>query len=90
MQNTNIETITTRESYIAWRTEWRAEYKALSREIRATKYQISNTFRAGEYAGRLQYQLHKQRIQANILLELREESKKQAAARTEAQRAEAA
>lgn len=80
-----IESITTRESYIAWRAEWRAEYKALSREIRATKYQISNTFRAGDYAGRLQSQLILLRDNANAMLELREESKKQAAARREAQ-----
>lgn len=74
-----IETITTRETYIAWRTEWRAEYKALSREIRATKYKISNTFRAGDYAGPLQNQLRKFRDEANVMLDARETAKKHAA-----------
>lgn len=74
---TNInETITSRETYIAWRTEWRATYKALSREIRATKYKISNTFRAGDYAGPLQNQLRKLRDEANEMLDTREAAKK--------------
>lgn len=77
--NTTIENITSRETYIAWRSEWRAEYKALSREIRGTKYKISNTFRSGEYAGRLQSELGSLRRKANLMLDARETAKKHAA-----------
>lgn len=83
---TNIETITTREAYIAWRSEWRTQYKALSREIRGTKYKISNTSRSGEYAGPLQNELRKLRIQANEMLEFRKEAKLLAGERRAAQR----
>ena len=84
---TNIkETITSRETYIAWRTGWRATYKALSREIRATKYKISNTFRAGDYAGPLQNQLRKLRDEANSMLDTREAAKKYAAEQREKSR----
>lgn len=85
MTNT-FENITSRETYIAFRSEWRAEYKALSREIRATKYKISNTFRAGEYAGPLQNQLRKLRDQANDALDTREAAKKYAAEQREKSR----
>ncbi len=83
---TNFENITTREAYIAWRSEWRAQYKALSREIRGTKYKISNTFRSGDYAGRLQNELRALQAKANSMLEDRKEAKLHAAEQRAAQR----
>lgn len=85
MTNT-FENITSRETYIKWRAEWRAEYKALSREIRATKYKIANTFRAGDYAGPLQAQVWKLRQRANEMLDARETGKKHAAEQRAKQR----
>ena len=87
---TNVNELNTREAFIAWRTEWRAEYKALSREIRGTKYKISNTFRAGEYAGPLQNQLSKLRAKANEMLDARETAKKLAAERKQQRQLEEA
>ena len=69
---------TNKETYLAYRSEWKANYKNLSQEIRALKVEINETQRAKGYAGSMQYQLLKLRKQATAMIEERKESKVEA------------
>lgn len=60
-----------RETYLAWRNAWRAEYKQQSQLIRDTKKMIREAHRSGGEAGPLQSTLHYQRLQANALMNAR-------------------
>ena len=47
MSLSNLE-FTNRETYIAWRAQWRAAYKQISTEIREGKTKLANQFREGD------------------------------------------
>ncbi len=65
-------TFNSRETYIAYRADWRARYKAKSQEIRANKAAQRASKSNDEVAG-LQSELHYLRIQANqMMVELQE------------------
>lgn len=57
---------TNRDEYLAYRAAWRAQYKALTLEIRANKREQRST--SGEATSSLQSKLHYLRIQANRLM----------------------
>ena len=60
---------TTRETYIAYRADWRAKYKALSQEIRDLKRTMATM--KGEDTSDEQSKLHYLRVRANnMMLEL--------------------
>lgn len=42
-----MNTFNSRETYIAWRTNWKKRYAELSKEIRALKNSIKNQHRSG-------------------------------------------
>lgn len=44
----------TRDAYVAFRRQWRTDYKALSAEIREMKLRIKNLMKADESTGELQ------------------------------------
>lgn len=46
----NTFTFTTKETYLAWRADWKAEYAATSETIRATKKAINQQHREQGYA----------------------------------------
>jgi hypothetical protein len=73
---------TNRETYIAWRAEWRAQYKNLSAQIRTKKVELKTAFQANNYdaAYKLQRQIPMLRDMATSMLETRKESKELAAA----------
>ncbi len=50
-------TFTSREAYLAYRAEWRAEYAQTSKAIRETKLEIKRLFRANEPAASKQMML---------------------------------
>jgi len=58
-----------KETYLAYRSEWKANYKNLSQEIRETKLAIRDTQRAKGNAGWMQYSLIKDRAKATAMLE---------------------
>jgi len=66
MRNT---TFNSKETYLAYRSEWKAEYKQLSHEIRETKKDIRELMRNREYAGGLQSSLIRQRAEATAMIE---------------------
>ena len=68
-------TFTTREQYLAYRAEWRQDYRALSATIRAHKLKAANMSRKGEFAGNIQALLQSERKQAFAMMEERAESK---------------
>lgn len=86
----NTLTFTTREEYVAWRAEWRANYKLTSQRIRTARNNIKNMQREGKWQGIwTQYsELGRAQHEARVLLDLRADSKveagKQRAARIEA------
>lgn len=61
-------TFTNKETYLAYRSEWKANYKNLSQEIRSLKTEIKETQRAKGYAGSMQYALLKKRAEAKAML----------------------
>jgi ABC-type tungstate transport system permease subunit len=74
MNMTNF-TFTDRATWLAYRADWRARYKAQSQEIRATKALMKAANDLGQYseASRLQSKLSSQRYWANqLMLELNE------------------
>ena len=71
-------TFTNKETYLAYRSEWKAEYKSLAKEIRTLKADINETQRAKGYAGYMQYALLKKRATATAMLEERKASKVEA------------
>jgi hypothetical protein len=58
-------TFTTRDEYLAYRTDWRAKYKALTLEIRANK--AAQRANKGDNAD-LQSALHYLRVRANKMM----------------------
>ena len=68
-------TFTNKETYLAYRSNWKATYNKLSQEIRALKVSINETQREKGYAGSMQYQLLKLRKQATAMIEERKASK---------------
>ena len=62
-------TFNSKETYLAYRSNWRANYKALSQQIRETKADIKETQRAKGYAGGMQYSLLKMRARATEMIE---------------------
>lgn len=78
----------TQAAYIIWRSERRAEYAALSIEIRQTKLRIRSTMMAGDYAGQMQTDLLGLRARASEMMEQRKEAKAAAAAAWQARRSE--
>ena len=72
---------TNRETYIAWRANWRTAYRELSTEIREGKHAIRQAFRENNYdkAATLQRELLANRTLANRMMELRKEAKEMAA-----------
>lgn len=71
-------TFLNRETYLSWRTEWRAQYKNISQAIRQKKQEIKENYRSGntDKASRGQSQLHYLRGMANNLMESRREANK--------------
>lgn len=55
-----------RETYLAYRADWRAQYKALTLAIRANKQEQRST--SGEATSSLQSKLHYLRLQARRLM----------------------
>ena len=68
-------TFTTREQYLAYRAEWRHDYRALSETIRSHKVIAANMSRKGAFAGNIQALLQSERKQALAMMEERAESK---------------
>ncbi len=79
----------TREEYLAFRTTWREEYKALSEEIRQTKRTIKEESGtdAGSYAQSKRTALRKR---ANQLMQIRADATARSAAQRKAALAVAA
>ena len=73
-------TFNSKETYLAYRSNWRANYKALSQQIRELSNGIKVTQREKGYAGAMQYQKLKLRAQATAAIE------EMKGARAEAQR----
>ena len=67
-----------KETYLAYRSNWKAQYNELSQQIRELKSDIRQTQQAKEYAGSMQYELIKLRARATFMLEQRELSKQEA------------
>ena len=71
-------TFNNKETYLAYRSEWKANYKTLTQEIRTSKTNVSKMQREKGYAGSIQYNLIKLRAQATSILEERKASKVEA------------
>ena len=71
-------TFNSKETYLAYRSEWKAQYKELSQQIRETKADIKETQRHHEYAGTMQYNLIKLRERATFMIEQHKLSKQEA------------
>ncbi len=73
----NTLNFTTREEYVAWRAEWRANYKLVSQRIRTARNTIKNMQREDKWQGMWNQcaELVRARRDANELLELRIASK---------------
>lgn len=68
-------TFTTREQYLAYRAEWRQDYRALSETIRSHKVKAAQMSKEGKHAGNIQALLQSERKQALVMMEERAESK---------------
>ncbi len=69
-------TFTTRETYLAYRTEWKARYADLSRMILESKLAIKDLARDNIYAGNRQNKLRAMQTEATeMLLQLAEAKK---------------
>jgi len=78
-QSSNVLTFNSRETYIAFRSEWKAEYKQVSTDIREDKNAIKNSQReAGHTAPQIYWRLGRSRRRANEMLELLTVAKKKA------------
>jgi len=66
---------TNKNEYLAWRQQWKAEYKNLSKQIRLLKISINEGQRNRLYVGGLQNELRDLRAEATQMLELRKQSK---------------
>lgn len=67
MRNTEFKT---KEEYLAYRKQWKADYSQLTQEIRETKKEIRELQRNKNYAGTLQY--HKLRLREYASLMIKE------------------
>ena len=65
MRNQNF---TTKETYLVYRSEWKAEYNQLSEDIRQLKNDIKDAQHNKEYAGSMQYALIKNKLEATCML----------------------
>jgi hypothetical protein len=75
----NID-FTNRETYLAFRANWKANYKQLSQEIREGKHALANAFRANDpKAYILQRELLINRSLATSMLETLKEAKEKSA-----------
>jgi hypothetical protein len=72
-------TFTNKETYIAWRAEWRADYAELTTKIRSLRREMNEAFRDNRPAANAQFQLRMARYKANEMMELRAEAKTRAA-----------
>lgn len=81
----------TRDSYIAWRANWRNDYKKLSAEITEFKRQLrrDNAGLSTEQMSSLQSKHHYLALKATEMLELRAEAKVEAARQYAVRREEA-
>lgn len=75
-----MTTFYTKEEYLAYRAEFKENYRKLSGDIRALKFKIVNGFRAGEYMGNEQNLLRGLRLNASAQLESLAEVREQARA----------
>jgi len=71
-------TFNSKDSYLAWRGQWKAEYRGLSQSIRQVKIAIREKMRAREWAGGEQWKLSQLRAEATARLELLKEAKAEA------------
>lgn len=75
----NIE-FTNKETYLAFRANWKAAYKALSTEIREGRRALANAFRSNDpKAYMLQRELLSNRAAATRMLETLKEAKEKSA-----------
>lgn len=82
--NTQLN-FTDRASYIAWRSEWRASYAALSEQIRSLK--LASKSGTQEELSRAQSKLSRKSAEATAMLKQRAKSKALSAAQREAAQA---
>lgn len=69
-------TFTNKETYLAYRSNWKAEYKTLSQEIRTLKAQVRES---GHQITWTEFsQLYKLKAKATAMLEERKEAKAEA------------
>ena len=75
---TIYKNFTDRETYLVARAAWRADYKALSQDIRDTKVEIKTVQRekGSGYASSEQWRREQKRREATQLLAIRAEMKK--------------
>lgn len=73
-----MTTFNSKETYLAYRSNWKAQYKNLSNEIRQTRADIREAQRNREYAGGMQYAALKLRKQATAMIEELKEAKAEA------------
>ena len=81
MNNQQTFTFETRDQYIAWRNQWRDDYKSTSIALLSTKAAIKKADREGNMRVLRQshYALITLKRQANELLDIRAQSKIEAA-----------
>lgn len=78
-QLSNVLTFNSRSTYLEFRTEWKAEYKQVSADIRRDKKAIKNSQREeGHTPPQVYSRLNRGQRQATELLELLIEAKKKA------------
>jgi hypothetical protein len=64
-----MTTFNSKETYLAYRSNWKATYKTLGQDIRIIKNDIKETQRAKGYAGSMQYEFLKMRKKATAMIE---------------------
>ena len=74
----HMTTFNNKETYLAYRSNWKAEYKQLSEDIRDLKLDIKDAQRNNDFTGRPQYSLYKLRKQATAMLAELKEAKQEA------------
>ncbi len=79
-----------RDSYLAFRREWKTSYRELSKIIRDLKRTIVCKMKDGEYAGYDQNRLRDAQHDANAMLECLKAAKEEAQRQYVAERAEKA
>jgi uncharacterized coiled-coil DUF342 family protein len=71
----NTITITSKETYIAWRAEWRAEYAEQSQKIRTLRRELNEAFREDRATGSMHFRLRQAREKACEMMQERAEAK---------------